>query len=171
MIVLGVDPGTRSRVTVWSQRKGPGIDRVRCDSPSAGRLSSTSAEIFEGVLAVVDRTRPDVLCVEGVFYGRTFGPCCAWPGARCRLVGRCGSGRGVAEYPPAEVKSAVVGSGKAAKDQVAFMVQKHLSLVEPPSPSDAADGIALALCHLFRGVPLGAGRAAGGGGVGRKRRD
>ncbi len=57
----------------------------------------------------------------------------------------------VVEYPPAEIKSAVAGTGRATKDQVGFMVRRLLSLREAPRPSDAADGVAVALCHCFRG--------------------
>ncbi|HKK08491.1 MAG TPA: crossover junction endodeoxyribonuclease RuvC, partial [Gemmatimonadota bacterium] len=58
----------------------------------------------------------------------------------------------VAEYPPATIKKAVVGNGNAGKEQVAFMVQQHLGLREPPEPADAADGCAAALCHLLVGT-------------------
>lgn len=175
MIVLGVDPGTLvTGYGVVAEEDGRRA-LIECGAirPTAGQpLERRLLEIFEGVLAVVDRTRPDVLCVEGVFYGRNVRTMLTLGQARgVVLLVAAVRGVRVAEYPPAEVKSAVVGSGKAAKDQVAFMVQKHLSLVEPPSPSDAADGIALALCHLFRGVSPGAGRTTGGGGVGRRRRD
>ncbi len=57
----------------------------------------------------------------------------------------------VFEYPPAEIKKAVVGTGAATKEQVSFMVAKHLRLATPPKPSDAADGCAAALCHLMCG--------------------
>ena len=63
----------------------------------------------------------------------------------------------VAEYPPAEVKSAVVGTGRATKDQVGFMLQRLLRLREAPRPEDAADGVAVALCHCFRGLGYGPG--------------
>jgi crossover junction endodeoxyribonuclease RuvC len=53
----------------------------------------------------------------------------------------------VSEYSPAEIKSAVTGTGRATKEQVQFMVQKLLRLREPPRPSDAADGVAVAMCH------------------------
>jgi crossover junction endodeoxyribonuclease RuvC len=53
----------------------------------------------------------------------------------------------VAEYSPAEIKNAVVGTGRATKEQVQFMVQRLLRLKEAPKPSDAADGVAVALCH------------------------
>lgn len=58
----------------------------------------------------------------------------------------------VVEYQPAEIKKAVVGTGSASKEQVGYMVQKHLGLREPPAPEDAADGCAAALCHLLVGT-------------------
>ncbi len=176
MIVLGVDPGTKiTGYGVVAEEEGRRV-LIECGAirPSAKRrLEQRLSEIFEGVLAIVDRRRPDVLCVEGVFYGRNVRTMLTLGQARgVVLLAAAVRGVRVVEYSPAEVKSAVVGSGKAGKDQVAFMVQKHLSLVEPPSPADAADGVALALCHLFRAVPYGAeGRPSSLGGVGRKRRD
>ena len=60
----------------------------------------------------------------------------------------------IAEYSPREIKSAVVGTGNATKEQVGYMVQRQLRLKTPPSPADAADGVAAALCHfLVTGLP------------------
>jgi crossover junction endodeoxyribonuclease RuvC len=93
------------------------------------------------------------MAVEGVFYAKN---------ARSSII--LGHARGVAllaatlrelpvfEYAPAEVKNAVVGSGRATKEQVQFMVQRTLRLRTPPAPSDAADGVAVALCHCTVGV-------------------
>jgi crossover junction endodeoxyribonuclease RuvC len=58
----------------------------------------------------------------------------------------------IAEYSPREIKKAVVGNGRATKDQVGFMVQQQLRLKVPPSPADAADGVAVALCHCVMGA-------------------
>jgi crossover junction endodeoxyribonuclease RuvC len=55
----------------------------------------------------------------------------------------------IAEYSPREIKKAVVGTGDATKEQVGYMVQRHLRLKSPPAPADAADGAAVALCHCF----------------------
>ncbi|NIR46460.1 MAG: crossover junction endodeoxyribonuclease RuvC, partial [Gemmatimonadetes bacterium] len=86
-------------------------------------------------------TRPDVLCVEGVFYGRNVKTTVILGHTRgAVLLAAAALGVPVMEYPPAEVKNSVVGTGRAAKGQVAFMVQRHLSLSEPPAPQDAADG-------------------------------
>lgn len=156
MRVLGVDPGTRA--TGYGLVEGTaahprllecGVIRPARDGDLARRLR----EIHLGLLEVLDRLQPACVAVEGVFHGHN---------ARTAVV--LGHARGVAllacalrdvevvEYPPAEIKKAVVGTGAAAKGQVAFMVQRHLRLREPPEPSDAADGCAAALCHLFRGV-------------------
>ncbi len=177
MIVLGVDPGTH--VTGYGVVVGGddapasllecGVIRTSARRPLAERL----LEIFEGVCEVIERTRPDVISVEGVFYGRNVRTTVTLGQARgAILVAAARNGIPVAEYPPAEVKNAVVGSGVARKEQVAFMVQQHLSLVEPPQPLDTADGVAVALCHILRSRsldrPEGTGR---GGGVGRKRVD
>ena len=66
----------------------------------------------------------------------------------------------VVEYPPAEIKNSIVGSGRASKDQVGFMVRKLLGLAETPTPADAADGCAVALCHLMTGTGAVAERRA-----------
>jgi crossover junction endodeoxyribonuclease RuvC len=175
MIVLGVDPGTRiTGYGVVARAEDQQLRLVECGaihSTPRSSLAGRLLEIFDGVAEVIQRTRPDVLCVEGVFYGRNVRTTVILGHARgAVLLAAAVRGIPVVEYPPAEVKNSVVGTGKAGKDQVAFMVQRHLSLAEPPTPADAADGIALALCHQFRqrlaGEPLKAR-----GGVGRKNVD
>src|SRR6185369_14389105 len=69
----------------------------------------------------------------------------------------------VALYTPSEVKAAVTGSGRADKPQVTFMITKLLDLAAPPKPADAADALALALCHVWRGPALARVRAAAAG--------
>jgi crossover junction endodeoxyribonuclease RuvC len=172
MIVLGVDPGTQTTgYGVVAEEDGRRI-LIECGAirPAAKRPHPQRLlEIFEGLSAVIDRTRPDVLSVEGVFYGRNARTTLALGQARgVVMLAAAVRGVSVAEYAPAEVKNAVAGSGKAGKEQVALMVQQHLSLAEPPSPADAADGVALALCHLFSSVTQpGTGAAPNRGGVGR----
>jgi crossover junction endodeoxyribonuclease RuvC len=160
MIVLGVDPGTQiTGYGVVARGKDRSTALVECGAirPTAGTpLAERLLEIFEGVAEVIERTRPDVLCVEGVFYGRNVRTTVILGHARSAVMLAAAVRHvPVVEYAPAEVKNAVVGTGKARKDQVAFMVQKHLSLAEPPTPADAADGVALALCHLFRDSSAG----------------
>ncbi len=167
MIVLGVDPGTQATGYGVVAADEPRLTLIECGAirPKGDlTLAERLLEIFEGLTGVIDRARPDVVCVEGVFYGRNVRTTVVLGHARgAVLLAAAARGIPVTEYPPAEVKNTVVGTGAADKTQVAFMVQKHLSLDEPPAPQDAADGVALALCHIFQEIPKG--RA---GGVGRK---
>ena len=154
MIVLGIDPGTATTGYGVVARAGDGavsllecgIVRTEPATPLAIRLRA----IFEGVVEVLERTRPDVVAVESAFYAKN---------ARTALV--LGHARGaillaatlrdlpVAEYAPAEVKSAVAGTGRATKEQVQFMVKQLLRLKDVPRPADAADAVAVALTHCF----------------------
>lgn len=154
--VLGIDPGTA--VTGYGVvRRGAdgavsllecGVIRTDARAPLAERLR----DIHLGVLEVIDRSGPAAMAVEGVFYAKNARTSVVLGHARgVILLAAALRGLAVAEYPPAEVKSAVVGTGRATKDQVGFMVQQLLKLRAVPRPHDAADGIAIALCHCFRG--------------------
>jgi crossover junction endodeoxyribonuclease RuvC len=137
-------------------------------SPRKGDLAVRLLHIYSDIQAVIERLQPDCMAVEGVFYrenprtavvlAHVFyreNPRTAVVLAHARgvaLLAGAESGLPVAEYPPAEIKKAVVGTGRATKTQVGFMVQKLLGLAEPPRPSDASDGCAAALCHLIIGT-------------------
>ena len=158
LVVLGIDPGTAITGYGVVERLADGSHRlVECGvvrtSPRAP-LAHRLRDIFEGVGELMERHRPAAVAVEGIFFGKN---------ARTAMI--LGHARGavllaaslrdldVAEYPPAEIKDAVVGTGRATKHQVGFMTQKLLRLREPPRPEDAADGVAVALCHCFRARP------------------
>lgn len=156
MLVLGIDPGTAvTGYGVVERRANAALRLVECGvirtspkSPLALRLR----EIFEGVSELMDRHGPDAVAVEGVFFGKNARSAMVLGHARgAVLLAASLQDRDVAEYPPAEVKSAIVGTGRATKHQIGFMTQKLLKLREPPRPEDAADGVAVALCHCFRG--------------------
>ena len=160
-VVLGVDPGTA--VTGYGVvRRGAdgalsllecGVIRTDARAPLPERLR----DIHLGIVEVIARTTPAVLAVEGVFYAKNVRTSVVLGHARgAVLLAAALNGLPVAEYPPAEVKSAVVGAGRATKDQVGLMVQRLLKLREVPKPHDAADGVAVALCHCFRGFGPGA---------------
>lgn len=154
-LVLGVDPGVRvTGFGVVARGRDRRLRLLECGAIRAAPnrpLAERLLEIFEGLIGVIERQRPDVMCVEGVFYGRNVRTTVVLGHARgAALLAAAREGIPVVEYPPAEIKNAVVGSGSAGKEQVAFMVQKHLSLSRPPTPEDACDGVAAALCHLFR---------------------
>jgi crossover junction endodeoxyribonuclease RuvC len=155
-VVLGVDPGTAVTGYGVVARGGDGavsllecgVIRTHPRAPLAERL----LDIHQGVMEVIARANPTVVSVESAFYAKNVRTSIVLGHARgVILLAAALRGLPLAEYPPAEVKSAVVGAGAATKDQVGYMVQRLLRLKEPPKPHDAADGVAVALCHCFRG--------------------
>jgi crossover junction endodeoxyribonuclease RuvC len=181
MIVLGIDPGTAvtgfgivtdeqmgeaPRTTRSAQlSQGPlrlvecGVIRTRAREPLAVRLQ----DIHAGVQELIARHRPDVLAVEGAFYARNVRTTLALGHARgVVLLAGVEAGLPIREYPPAEIKKAVVGTGAATKEQVQYMIMRLLRLKTAPQPSDAADGVATALTCM-----LGAHLEPGGRGVPR----
>lgn len=156
MIILGIDPGTAvTGYGVVRREQDGAIALKECGvirtSPRAP-LSERLRDIYEGVSELMNRHTPDAVAVEGVFFGKNVRTAVVLGHARgAILVAASVRQVSVAEYPPSEIKSAVVGTGRATKEQVGFMVQRLLRLKEPPRPDDAADGVAVALCHCFRG--------------------
>lgn len=156
MIVLGIDPGTAvTGYGVVSRADDGTVQLVECGvvrTSSKASLSNRLKDIYEGVTELLQRHEPDAVAVEGVFFGKNVRSAVVLGHARgAILVAASLHQLEVAEYPPSEVKSAVVGTGRATKEQVQFMVQRLLRLREVPRPDDAADGVAVALCHCFRG--------------------
>lgn len=109
-------------------------------------------EIYDAVAALIDRHEPSVVSVEDVFHGKNAQSALKLGHARgAILLAAAHRDVGIAEYAPREIKKAVVGNGNATKDQVGFMVKHQLKLREAPTPADAADGLAAALCHCMIG--------------------
>ena len=107
-------------------------------------------EIYDGVSELIARHRPDMLCVEDVFYAKNVRTTVVLGHARgVILLAGEQAGLTVQELPPAEIKKAVVGSGAASKEQVQFMLARLLRLKAVPQPSDAADGVAAALACVM----------------------
>lgn len=163
VVVLGVDPGTAVTGYGVVARDGDGaVSLVECGvirTSSSEALPARIREIYEGVLALLDRHRPAWVSVEDVFQGKNVKSALTLGHARgAILLAAALRDLPIAEYTAPEIKKAVVGHGRATKDQVGFMVQKQLRLKEAPSPADAADGVAAALCHCVRGTfPRGSG--------------
>ena len=154
MLALGIDPGTANTGygIVREDRPGLvslvecGVIRTRPRDPLAARLS----EIYDGVTQLIARHRPDALSVEDVFYSRNVRTTVVLGHARgvILLAGQQAQLE-IHEFPPAEIKKAVVGSGAATKEQVQFMLTRLLRLKAVPQPSDAADGVAAALAYIM----------------------
>ncbi|GAB2610180.1 crossover junction endodeoxyribonuclease RuvC [Kribbella endophytica] len=156
MRVLGVDPGlTRCGLGVVEGAPGRppklvavGVIRTPTDLDVARRL----VQIEAGIEQWIDEHKPDAVAVERVFAQhnvRTVMGTAQASGIAMVVAAR--RGLPVALHTPSEVKAAVTGSGRADKDQVTTMVTRILQLPERPTPADAADALALAICHVWRG--------------------
>lgn len=152
MRVLGIDPG--SETLGWGVVESAGSKYVLVDfgtvrSKPSDRFSKRLAGIYDGVARVMDEHSPDVLSVEDTFYA-----------VNAQVALKLGQVRGImlllaeqrgldiAEYAPRLVKSTVVGYGNADKNQVGQMVKILLNLKAVPTPHDAADALAIAICHF-----------------------
>ncbi len=156
MRVLGVDPGlTRCGIGVVDGSVGrplslvaTGVVRTAADMPIEQRLRL----IEQGIEEWIATTRPDAVAVERVFSQhnvRTVMGTAQASGIALLVAARLGIP--VALHTPSEVKAAVTGNGRADKAQVGAMVARLLRLDEVPKPADAADSLALAVCHIWRG--------------------
>ncbi|GAB3280024.1 crossover junction endodeoxyribonuclease RuvC [Parasphingorhabdus pacifica] len=163
MRVLGVDPGlTRCGIGVVDGGRGR---QVTCVAVGVAR-SAADAELSHRLMNIGDEVerwleahRPEVVAIERVFSQhnvRTVMGTAQVSGVVALSAAR--RGIPVAFHTPSEVKAAVSGSGRANKDQVTAMITKILGLDAPPKPADAADALALGVCHLWR-APM-AGRLA-----------
>ena len=159
MRVLGVDPATRVTgygVVDDGEDSGAGIPghlvecgiiRFRPRSPLAQRLH----ELHDGIAGLIARHRPTALALENAFYQKNVHTTLVLGHARgVVLLAAQQAGVEICEYAPATIKRTVAGGGAARKAQVATMVARLLRLREAPRPSDAADGVAIALTHILR---------------------
>ena len=167
--VLGVDPGlTRCGLGVVEGVPGrppslvaTGVVRTDADQDIAARLLTIEQEIERWLTEY----RPDTVAVERVFSQHNVRTVMGTAQAGAVAI-VCAARRGlpVALHTPSEVKAAVTGNGRAGKDQVTAMVTRLLRVTEPPRPADAADALALAICHIWRGGGAGLRLAALGRG-------
>jgi crossover junction endodeoxyribonuclease RuvC len=156
VIVLGIDPGTAATGYGVVQGEPFGsLSLVECGvirTHARDSLPSRLREIYDDVMALIERHRPDAMSIEDVFYAKNVRTTVVLGHARgVILLAAQQSKIAIYEYPPAEIKKAVAGSGGATKEQVQFMVMRLLRLKSAPQPSDAADGTAAALAHIMGG--------------------
>lgn len=162
-VVLGIDPGlTRCGVAVVVAASPPrllhaGVVRTSADAPIEQRLFG----IDRGIHDVITRYEPTVVAVERVLFNANAQSAMATgQAAGVALLSAARAGLSVHRYAPTAVKLAVAGHGGADKDAVARMVAAQLGLVEPPSPADAADAAAVALCHIASSTTPAVGPAS-----------
>jgi crossover junction endodeoxyribonuclease RuvC len=156
VIVLGLDPGTAATGYGVVELAASATRLVECGvvrTSSAFPLERRLAEIYDAVVELIARHRPDAVAVESVFVARNPRSALVLGHARgAVLLAAAKAGVPVSAYPPALVKKTVVGAGAATKVQVQKMTARLLRLATPPSPDDAADGVAIALTHCMRGA-------------------
>jgi len=167
MRVLGVDCGT--------EYTGFGVvelcldETLICLTCGAIKLSPREplprrlATIFERLGVIIQEHQPDNVAIEDVFYALNVKSALKLGQVRgVAMLAASSAGLEVTEYSPLSIKSAVVGYGRAEKPQVQYMVTRLLNLTEIPEPPDAADALAIAICHLHTSATLVRQRAVGG---------
>jgi crossover junction endodeoxyribonuclease RuvC len=148
--ILGFDPGTALLgYGVVEYGDDPvGLAFGAIDTPSAQSMPGRLLHLFEATSTLLDEHRPDAVAVEQLFFARNVTTAISVGQARgVVLLAAAQAGVQVAEYSPSAVKQAVAGYGKADKRQMQEMVRIILGLAETPRPDDAADALAVALCH------------------------
>ena len=158
MRIVGIDPG--------SERTGYGCvetDGRRHRLVTCGAITAAAGDSFPTRLARIHRelanlfakTRPDCVAVESVFHAVNARSALKLGHARgVALLAAVEAGCTIVEYTPAEVKRAVVGYGRAEKRQVQQMIKLLLGLAQPPTPYDASDALAVAICHVHSGFGI-----------------
>jgi crossover junction endodeoxyribonuclease RuvC len=174
--VFGIDPGSQRTGFGCVESDGSRHHLVVCGaivtSPRLG-FPAQLLRIHQQLSALLAEHRPDCVAVESVFHAANVRSALVLGHARgVALLAAVEAGFTCAEYTPAEIKRAVVGYGRAEKQQVQQMVKLLLGLDEVPTPHDAADALAVAICHLHSQVPaVVAGHVKAARGMPRSWRD
>lgn len=168
--VLGIDPGlTRCGVgvvDVRADRRATLVEVTVIRTPADMPLEKRLLAVGTGIDALLDEHRPEVVAIERVFAQhnlRTVMGVAQVSGVALHSAAR--RGLPVALHTPSEVKAAITGYGAADKRQVQAMVARILGLAEVPKPADAADALAIAICHAWRGSPQADDSGASGSGT------
>ncbi|NOZ21642.1 MAG: crossover junction endodeoxyribonuclease RuvC [Planctomycetes bacterium] len=151
--VLGVDPGTRNVGFGVIDKVGSRLHPVTYGAIAAKAkdLPERLKQIHDGLAEIIAEHHPDVVAVEEAFYAKSVTSTLRLgEGRGVVLLCAAEAGLPVSEYAPRLVKRAVVGTGAAHKSQVQQMVKSILGLDKAPQPADAADALAIAICHCNR---------------------
>jgi crossover junction endodeoxyribonuclease RuvC len=162
MRVFGIDCGTEiTGFGVVDSDESGALNRVVCAAvgtirvPKSKPLPLKLAEVHRVLSEQIERWQPEVVAIEEVFYSVNAKSALKLGQVRgVALLAAAQHGLPVAEYAPLSIKSSVVGYGLAKKEQVQFMVARLLNLPALPEPADAADALAIAICHLHTAQTL-----------------
>lgn len=156
-IILGIDPGSRTTGygIVREEKKSIYYVDSGCIKTSSLSFSQRLLEIYDGICELMDSFSPDEVAIEQVFVHHNVSAALKLGQARgAALVAAASHRIVISEYSPREIKQALVGTGAAEKTQVQHMVVSILKLNRTPQ-SDAADALAIAICHCYRRTKLG----------------
>lgn len=151
MVILGIDPGVATVgfglvSCVGTRMKA--LEYGVITTPAHTLLEDRLCSVYDDMCSIISRHRPDCVSIEELFFNRNITTAIDVAQARGVLLLACRkAGLDVYEYTPLQVKSSLVGYGRAEKQQVQYMVRLLLNLTETPKPDDAADALALAICH------------------------
>ena len=151
MIILGIDPGTATTGYGVVEKLGGKLKYVSCGAITTEKTESSPTrlkQISDDLNELIDEFKPDVIATEQLFFSNNV-TTALQVGRTVGIVLLAAAQRNLEwfEYRPMEVKMAVVGYGAADKKQVQYMVAQLLGLSSPPKPDDAADALAVAICH------------------------
>ena len=169
MRVFGIDPGSERTGYGCVDSDGRRHQLVLCGAVRAGvgpTFPDQLSIIYRSLSALLAEHRPECVVIESIFYAVNARSALKLGHARgVAMLAAVEAGIPVIEYTPAEIKRAVVGYGRAEKQQVGQMVKLLLGLDKVPTPHDASDALAIAICHLHQGtIPRAKGRTATGKG-------
>jgi crossover junction endodeoxyribonuclease RuvC len=152
MLIFGIDPGSERTGYGCIDSDGRRHRLIACGSLSAPAHTSFPGRlrvIYEGLSALIAEHRPACVAIENIFHAKNVRSALRLGHARgVALLAADSAGVPIVEYTPAEIKRAVVGFGRAEKQQVGQMVKLLLALDAVPAPHDAADALAIAICHV-----------------------
>lgn len=152
MFVLGIDPGTAITGYGLVREAEKGLVLVECGvitTPSDRPLPVRLQAIYRELTGIIARHRPETGAVEELFFSRNVRTALSVGHARgVALLALAEAGLPIYEYKPLQVKQTIAGYGGADKQQVQQMVRMLLGLDEIPRPDDAADAVAIAICHI-----------------------
>jgi crossover junction endodeoxyribonuclease RuvC len=155
--VFGIDPGSDRTGYGCIETDGSRHRLIACGAVGAPAPASFSEKLFEihrRLAALLAECRPDAVAIENIFYAANARSALKLGHARgVAMLAAAQAGLPIVEYTPAEIKRAVVGYGRAEKPQVQHMVKLLLGLAAVPSPHDAADALAVAICHVHSQRP------------------